>query len=131
MKPTDSKINALKNNERPPDFKGIHSYLGMVNYLKHFIPDFSALTCPLRQLTHKNTKFVWTDACEKSFSIMNNLLTDASVYIYFNEQKIFFILLWQPFGRSSILLQNDNKDHLQVTLYLPRLLNTTEQDTHN
>ena len=40
MKPTDSKINALKSTERPHDIKGIRSYLGMVNYLKHFIPDF-------------------------------------------------------------------------------------------
>ena len=125
------KNKCFKNNERPHDLKGIHSYLGMVNYWKHFIPDFSTLTYPLQQLTHKNTKFVWRDACEKSFNIMNNLLTDASVYTYFNEQKIFFILLCQPFGLSSILLQSDNKDHLQVTLYLSRLLNTTEQDTHN
>ena len=87
MKPTDSKINALKSTERPHDIKGIRSYLGMVNYLKHFIPGFSTLSYPLRQLTGKNTKFVWTNACEKSFNILNNLLTDASVNTYFNEQK--------------------------------------------
>ena len=59
MKPSDSQINALKNAERPQDIKGTRSYLGMVNYLKRFIPDFSTLstsvrTYPLRLLTHKH-----------------------------------------------------------------------------
>ena len=64
MKLSDSKINALRNAERLQDIKGIRSYLNMVNYLKRFIPDFSTLTYPLRQLAHKNTKFVWIDACK-------------------------------------------------------------------
>ena len=52
MKPSYSKINALKNAERPQVIKGINSYLSIVNYLKRFIPDFSTLTYLLRQLTH-------------------------------------------------------------------------------
>ena len=104
----------------------------MVNYLKRFIPDFSTLTYPLRQLTHKHTKFVWADACEKSFNILNNMLTDAAINTYFDEQKE--IILYcdaSPFGLSSILLQKDNKDHLQIISYLSRSLNTTNKDTHN
>ena len=100
----------------------------MVNYLKCFIPDFSTLTYPLRQLKHKNTKFVWTDACEKSFNMLNNLLTDAAVNTYFDEQKETILHCdASPFGLSSILLQNDKKNHLQVITYSSRSLNTTEQ----
>ena len=105
--------NALKIAERPQDIKGIRSYLGMVNYLKRFIPVFSTLTYLLRQLTHKHTKFIWTDACEKSFNILNNMLTDAAINTYFDEQKETILYCdASPFGLSSILLQNDNKDHL-------------------
>ena len=100
----------------------------MVNYLKRFIPDFSTLTYPLRQLTHKHTKFVWADACEKSFNILNNMLTDAAINTYFDEKKETILYCdASPFGLSSILLQNDNKDHLQVISYSSRSLNTTEQ----
>ena len=127
MKPSDSKINDLKNAEQPQDIKGIRGYLGMVNYLKRFIPDFSTLTYPLRQLTHKHTKFVWRDACEKSFNILNNLLTDTAVNTYFDEQKETILYCDASSELSSILLQNDNKDHLQVISYLSRSLNTTEQ----
>ena len=92
----------------------------MVNYLKRFIPDFSTLTYPLRQLTHKLTKFVWTDSCEKSFNILNNLPID--------EQKETILYCdASPFGLSAILPENDNKDHLQVISYSSRSLSTTEQ----
>ena len=128
MKPSDSKINALKNAEQPQDRKGTRSYSGMVNYLKDFIPDFSTLKYPLRQLTHKHTKFVWTDACEKSFNILNHMLTDAAINTCFDKQKETILYCdASPFGLSSILLQNDNKDHLQVISYSSRSLNTTEQ----
>ena len=128
MTPSYSKIKALKNAEKPQDIKGIRIYLGMVNYLKRFIPDFSTLTYPLRQLTHKHTKFVWTDACEKSFNILNNMLTDAATNTYFDEKKETILYCdASPFGFSSILLQNDNKDHLQVISHSPRSLNTSKQ----
>ena len=128
MKPSDSKINALKNAELPQDIEGIRIYFGMVNYLKRFIPDFSALTYPLRQLTHKNTKFLFAGACEKSFNMLNNLLEDTAVNTYFGEQKETILYCdASPFELSSILLQNYNKDHLQVISYSSRSLNTTEQ----
>ena len=91
IKPSYSKINALKNAERPQVIKGISSYLGIVNYLKRFIPAFSTLTYPLRQLTHKRTKFAWTDACKKSFNILNNMLTDAAINM--NRKKQFYIMM--------------------------------------
>ena len=117
-----------KNAEQPQDIKGIRSYLGMINYLKRFISDFSTLTYPLRQVTHKDTKFVWTDDCKKSVNILNNMLTEAAINTYFDEQKETILYCYaSPFGLSSILLQNDNKDHLQVILHWSRSLNTTEQ----
>ena len=100
----------------------------MVNYLKRFIPYFSTLTYPLRQPTHQHTKFAWTDACEKSFNMLNNMLTDAVINTYFDEQKEGILYCdASPFGLSSILIQNDNKDYLQVISNSSRSLNATEQ----
>ena len=56
------------------------------------------------------------------------MLTDAAINTYFNEQKETILYCdANPFGLSSILHQNDNKDHLQVISYSSRSLNTTEQ----
>ena len=49
MKPSVSEILALKDAKRPQHIKGVRRYLGMMNYLKRFIPDFSMVTNPIHQ----------------------------------------------------------------------------------
>ena len=87
MKPSVSKILVLKDAKRPQNIKGVHSYLGMINYLKHSIPDFSTLICPIHKLTHQDTKFEWNDDSKKSFRTLNNYLTEKTVKTYFDEKK--------------------------------------------
>ena len=56
------------------------------------------------------------------------MLKDAAINTYFDEQKETILYCDASlFGISSILLQNDNKGHLQVISYSSRSLNTTEQ----
>ena len=74
----------LKEAKRPQDIKGVRSYLGMIHYLKRFIPDFSTLTYPIRKLTHLDIKFEWSDDCDKSFQTLNNYLTEKAVNTYFD-----------------------------------------------
>ena len=78
MRPVPSKIDALKNAAHPADIKSVRSFVGLTNYLKRFIPNYSTLTCPLRTLTKKNSDFVWTSDCEKAFDTLKNILTSDS-----------------------------------------------------
>ena len=78
MKPAPGKIDALKNAAHPTDIKSVRSFLGLTNYLKPFIPNYSTLTCPLRTLTKKNSDFIWTSDCEKAFDTLKNILTSDS-----------------------------------------------------
>ena len=56
------------------------------------------------------------------------MLPDAVVNTYTDVQKETILYCdASPFGLSSILLQNDNKEHLQVIWYSSRSLNKTEQ----
>ena len=57
MKPSTNKINAISNADRPENQKAVRSFLGLVNYLKRFIPEYSTMTYPLRQLLKKDSNF--------------------------------------------------------------------------
>ena len=41
----------------------IRSFLGMVEYYRHFIEWFSKISLPFTRLTQKNVKFVWSKEC--------------------------------------------------------------------
>jgi hypothetical protein len=51
----------------PKSVHQIHSFVGLAGYCHHFIPDFSRIAKPMTKLLKKGAKFVWSEACEKSF----------------------------------------------------------------
>ena len=51
----DSKIQALKHMEFPPDKETMRSLLGMINYLNRYSALSAHLAAPLSALTHQAT----------------------------------------------------------------------------
>ena len=52
------KIAAIQNTYVPQDVTQLRSFLGLSNYCARFIPNFSAITAPLRELTKTGVKYV-------------------------------------------------------------------------
>ena len=61
LKPSEDKVQAVKQSKAPESKEAVRSFLGMIGYLSKFIPRYAILTTPLRVLTHKSTKFRWGD----------------------------------------------------------------------
>ena len=64
---------------RPKNATEIQSFLGLAGYYRLFLKDFSKIATPLTQLTKKNHKFEWSDACERSFQELKQRLVSAPV----------------------------------------------------
>ena len=73
------KIEAISEWPRPTTVIEIRSFLGLAGYYRRFLQDFSRIETPMTRLTQKNTKFVWSDACENSFQLLKEKLTTAPV----------------------------------------------------
>ncbi len=50
---------------KPTDVRGVQRLLGMVNYLAKFCPHLSDQCEELRQLTHKDCEWTWTEQHER------------------------------------------------------------------
>ena len=74
-----AKIEANSNWSRPNNTSKIRSFLGLAGYYRRFVEGFSRIAMPLTQLTRKNQKFQWTDACEKSFQELKQRLVSAPI----------------------------------------------------
>ena len=87
MQPRESKIKAIFEAKQPENPKAVRSFLGLTNYLKRFVEDYSTLTHPLRQLLKNNAKFIWTEECTEAFDNLKNRLTSENCISYFDNEK--------------------------------------------
>ena len=67
-----SMIDVVHDWEQPKNVFEIRSFLGLTGYYRRFVRDFSRLAAPLTRLIRKGIKFVWNEACEKSFQELNS-----------------------------------------------------------
>ena len=73
------KVEAVSKWPRPTTVSEIRSFLGLAGYYRRFVEGFSKIASSLIQLTRKNVKFHWTEACEKSFEELKKRLVAAPV----------------------------------------------------
>ena len=58
------KVKEVMSWERPKLVFEIRSFLGLAEYYRRFIEDFSRLAGPMTRLTQKGVKFEWDDLFE-------------------------------------------------------------------
>ena len=77
------RITAIVDLPAPKNIKQLRSVLGMVNYVRKYLPDLAAITAPMVELTKKeNTKSVaklWGPEHDEAFAKVKKLLTEAPV----------------------------------------------------
>ena len=62
------KVRAVLEMPRPTDVKSLLRFNGTVQYLAKFLPGLSDMAHPLRQLSRKDAKWVWSETQEKAWS---------------------------------------------------------------
>lgn len=81
------KARAVRDMPRPTDVKGVQRFLGMINYLSKFCDHLSDGCEILRQLTHKDTIWEWSDAHERVFTRLKDAITKAPILKYYNPDE--------------------------------------------
>ncbi|WVZ97333.1 hypothetical protein U9M48_042880 [Paspalum notatum var. saurae] len=72
-----SKVEDVLNWKQPQTVTEIRSFLGLAEYYRRFIKDFSKIAKPMTALTQKHAKFAWSPKCEEAFGTLKKLLTSA------------------------------------------------------
>ena len=101
----------------------------MATYCAKFIPRFSDVSEPLRNLTKKDQQFHWSEQQERSFKQIKELITSAQVMAYFDPNKETEVITdASPTGLSAMLLQNTpSSDNKRVVVYVSRTLTPVER----
>ena len=129
LKPDPVKVAAIEKLQQPEDVTQLRSVLGMTNYCARFIPKYSDITAPLRDLTHQDVPWKWGPEQEGAFQKLKEVLTQKPSLSYFDPKKETIILTdASPVGISAILTQVDNGIATStVVAYASRALSPVEQ----
>jgi hypothetical protein len=76
-----SKVQEVMDWKSPTTVHEVRSFLGLAEYYRRFIPDFSKIAKPMTSLLQKDHKFAWIEECEAAFCTLRKLLTTAPVIV--------------------------------------------------
>jgi hypothetical protein len=79
VRPDSRKIESIKKWKSLISTKGVRSFLGLANFYKMFIKDFSALTKPLTNFMNKKGSFEWKDEQQSAFNLLKEKLLSTLV----------------------------------------------------
>ncbi|KAL2890638.1 Retrotransposable element Tf2 155 kDa protein type 1 [Ceratocystis lukuohia] len=74
-----SKVSAITEWPTPKKVRDVRSFLGLCNFYRAFIPDFTKLAKPLLQLTKKDQAFQWGTQEEESFQKLKTAFTTTPI----------------------------------------------------
>ncbi|XP_018364694.1 PREDICTED: uncharacterized protein K02A2.6-like, partial [Trachymyrmex cornetzi] len=118
------EVTAILSMKQPANVKELETFLGMLTYLGKFIPNLSQKTTKLRNLTKRNTVWLWDQNAEQAFNDLKNSLISAPVLQFFDPRKSVVVSVdASQSGLGAVLLQNN----LPVE-YASRSLNNTQKN---
>lgn len=86
------KISAMQNYPRPKTLKELRRFLGICNYYRRLIKDFSTIASPMTDcLKNSKTAFHWTEKAEKSFEALKVALCSTPVLVNPDFTKQFIV----------------------------------------
>jgi hypothetical protein len=85
------KVGDVLNWKPPTDVSKIISFLGLADYYRRFIQDFSKVAKSMTRLLEKGKVFNWTQDCQDSVEEFKKLLTMALVLVLPDLSKKFDI----------------------------------------
>ena len=90
----------------PTNILELRSFLGMINYLSCFIPNYSMRIYPLQELTKKNSPWLWTHKHQAVFDDLKTELVFPKIMSYYDPSLNSLIITdASPTGVSAIHLQ--------------------------
>lgn len=135
VKPDPKKVEAVRCFPRPKCRKNVKQFLGLAGYYRRFIPNLASSAKPLTSLLKKNVPFTWTEAAERAFETLKNVLCTQPLLQYPDFSKPFIITTdASDLAVGAILSQGEIGKDLPIA-YASRTLsraelnyNTTEKE---
>ena len=69
----------------------MQSFMGTINFVRRFLPDFSQIVKPLQQMVKQSVQFKWTDLEKSAFNKIKTAISHAPSLKSPNFEKEFIV----------------------------------------
>ena len=132
------KLQAVRDAKPPTNVHQVRQFLGLCNFFRAHVRNFSAIANPLNQLTRKES--VWrggilNEKALKAFNELKTALCSEPVVAYPRKDRPYSLIvdaatgnMEQEGGMGAILCQLDEKSNYRVIAYASRALAKHEKN---
>jgi len=126
------RVESLREIEVPKSMKAVQSVLGVWNYIRHFIPNFSTRALPLTNLVGTKKKaraFLWTEECQKAFEDLKAATLDTKLLANVDYTRTIYIRCdSSQYGAGAVLFQFNDQGQEMPIAYASRKYTLAERN---
>jgi hypothetical protein len=122
-----SMVEAIDTINIPRNVKEIQSFLGKINFLRRFIPNFAEIVKLITYMLKKNNEVKWTAEAKASFERIKKVISEALVLASPNYLKGFIIFSFaSEHTLATVLLQKNEEGFEQPIAFFSKSLRDAE-----
>ena len=124
-----AKVDALHRIPAPTDLSRLRAFLGLSNYYRRFVKNFSLIAKPLTILTGKDQSWTWGREQEQAFAALKLQLGSAPVLRRPDATRPFQLHTdWSAVGLGAVSTQKDDEGREYVVAFASRSNNNAESN---
>ncbi|XP_055542831.1 uncharacterized protein K02A2.6-like [Wyeomyia smithii] len=128
ISPSAEKTSAIKNFRVPQSTEEVRSFLGLVNFVGHFIPHLSTRTEPLRQFVRGAVNSFGQDQLTAFNDLRNELSKNVRTLGFYDPDDITELYAdASPVGLGAVLVQRDSGSTPRVISFASKGLSDAER----
>ncbi len=91
----DHKVQAVLNWPKPMTVKEMQRFLGLTNFYRHFIREFSSITAPLTSMTkRRGSHLFWSPAADQAFGHLKERFSTAPILHHPDPEREFVVEMY-------------------------------------
>jgi RNase H-like domain found in reverse transcriptase/Reverse transcriptase (RNA-dependent DNA polymerase)/Integrase zinc binding domain/Chromo (CHRromatin Organisation MOdifier) domain/Retroviral aspartyl protease len=124
-----AKVAAIQDWATPKSVFDIQVFLGLANFYRRFVRNYSKIAIPLTTLLKKNTKFVWSKSAQSAFDELKARLMSGPILRHFDPTKACVIEAdASDYALGGVCSQHDEFGQLHPIAYYSRKLLPAEMN---
>lgn len=121
------KVTSILNWPEPRSIKQLQSFLGLANFYRRFILNYSKIATPLTSLNRKGSHFKWTEKAQEAFDSLKKSFTEAPVLMHFDPQLPSTLEVdASDFAIGAVLSQTDSTGQTHPIAFYSRKMSPAE-----